>query len=125
MAAPDARPDLTDVVIRMAGVAVRRGKVDPARRRRVHRGREAVEVAHHAHAAPAPTGAGLRPAPGGRSVTSAGRGSASTGTPAVSIGFLASTLLAICSMDSGVGPTQVSPASMTARAKSALSERNP
>ena len=26
MAAPDARPDLTDVVIRMAGVAVRRGK---------------------------------------------------------------------------------------------------
>ena len=27
MAAPDARPDLTDVVIRMAGVGVRRGRV--------------------------------------------------------------------------------------------------
>ena len=58
-------------------------------------------------------------------MTVSGDSSGSTGTPAAAISFLAATLEAICSIDSGVGPTQVSPASMTWRAKSALSERKP
>ena len=37
----------------------------------------------------------------------------------------ASTFEPICSIDSGAGPTQTSPASMTARAKAAFSERKP
>ena len=58
-------------------------------------------------------------------MTSDGESSGSTGTPAAAISFLAATFDAICSIDSGVGPTQVSPASITRRAKSAFSERNP
>ena len=49
----------------------------------------------------------------------------STGTPAAAISFLAATFEPICSIDSGDGPTQIRPASITARAKSAFSERNP
>ena len=49
----------------------------------------------------------------------------STGTPASAIIALASILEPIESIDSGGGPIQVSPASMTARAKSAFSLRNP
>ena len=59
------------------------------------------------------------------SVTSLGDSSASTGTPAAAISFLAATLEAICSIASGVGPTQVSPAVDHRRAKSALSDRKP
>ena len=59
------------------------------------------------------------------SVTSSGSRLRSTGTPAFSMSSLAATLDPIASIDSGAGPIQVSPASMTARAKSALSLRNP
>ena len=38
---------------------------------------------------------------------------------------LASIFEPICSIDSGAGPTQMSPASITARAKAAFSERKP
>ena len=38
---------------------------------------------------------------------------------------LASIFDPIASMDAGVGPTHVSPASITARAKSAFSDRKP
>ena len=48
-----------------------------------------------------------------------------TGTPARSIRFLALILSPICSMAAGSGPTQVSPASITRRAKSAFSARKP
>ena len=48
-----------------------------------------------------------------------------TGTPACSIRFLARILSPICSMAPGPGPTQVSPASITWRAKSAFSARKP
>ena len=47
---------------------------------------------------PSPAGAG-RPRP-----PAAGSSSGSTGTPAAAISFLAATLEAICSIDSGVGP---------------------
>ncbi len=49
----------------------------------------------------------------------------STGTPAFSISSLARTFEPIWSIDSGGGPIQVSPASMTVRANSAFSDRNP
>ncbi len=48
-----------------------------------------------------------------------------TGTPAAAISFLDSIFEPIESIDSGAGPIQVSPASITARAKSAFSERKP
>jgi len=51
--------------------------------------------------------------------------SPSTGTPASAMSFLALTFEPIASMAAGGGPIQVSPASMTARANSAFSERNP
>ena len=56
---------------------------------------------------------------------SEGDSSSSTGTPASAISFFASTLAPICSIDSGVGPTQTRPASTTRRAKSAFSDKNP
>lgn len=59
------------------------------------------------------------------SVTSAGSSSARTGTPAASIIFLDSTFEPICSIAATGGPIQVSPAAITARAKSAFSDRNP
>ena len=49
----------------------------------------------------------------------------STGTPASAISFLASIFDPMASIESGVGPIQVSPASSTSRANVALSERNP
>ncbi|PQM48934.1 hypothetical protein C1Y40_00841 [Mycobacterium talmoniae] len=58
-------------------------------------------------------------------MTSAGSSSASTGTPAASIIFLDSTLLPICSIALTGGPIQVRPASSTALANAAFSERNP
>ncbi len=58
-------------------------------------------------------------------MTSDGDSSGSTGTPAAAISFLASTFEAICSIDSGVGPTHVSPASITCRANPAFSDRKP
>ena len=48
-----------------------------------------------------------------------------TGTPAASIRARARSLPPISSIASGDGPTQVSPASATARANSALSDRKP
>ena len=48
-----------------------------------------------------------------------------SGTPAAAAMRFASTLRAIDSIDAGVGPIQVSPASVTARAKPGFSERNP
>ena len=59
------------------------------------------------------------------SVTDAAETSSSTGTPAFAISFLAPTFEPIASIDSGAGPTQVSPASTTWRAKSAFSDRKP
>ena len=47
------------------------------------------------------------------------------GTPASAMISLARILLPIASMDSGVGPIQIRPASATARAKSAFSDRKP
>jgi hypothetical protein len=58
-------------------------------------------------------------------VTSAADSSGSTGTPAAAISLLAPTLDAIRSIDPGDGPTQTRPASITCRAKPALSDRNP
>ena len=58
-------------------------------------------------------------------MTAAGSSSASTGTPAAAISCLASILEPIAAIASGGGPIQVRPASSTARAKSAFSERNP
>ena len=48
-----------------------------------------------------------------------------TGTPACSIRFLARILSPICSMAAGSGPTQISPAASTWRAKPAFSARKP
>ena len=48
-----------------------------------------------------------------------------TGTPACSIRFRARILSPICSIAAGSGPTQVRPAAMTWRAKSAFSARKP
>ena len=59
------------------------------------------------------------------SVTAAGSRSVRTGTPASAISFLAATFEPISSIDSGVGPIQVSPAAATSRAKAAFSDRNP
>ena len=59
------------------------------------------------------------------SVTADGSSSASTGTPAAAISRFDSILLPIDSTASGGGPIQVSPASSTARAKPAFSDRKP
>ena len=48
-----------------------------------------------------------------------------TGTPAATIRRLAESLSPIAAITSGGGPTHVSPASITALAKPAFSERNP
>ena len=73
-----------------------------------------------------------RPPPPAEAFTSRGRsasvgsaGAVSTGTPASAAISLAPTLSPMDAIDSGGGPTQVSPASLTARAKSAFSERKP
>ena len=58
-------------------------------------------------------------------VTSSGSRSLSIGTPASAIIFLASILEPMASIADGGGPTQVRSASITARAKSAFSDRNP
>ena len=58
-------------------------------------------------------------------VTVSGSSSASTGTPAAAIIFLASIFEPIARTAATGGPIQVRPASMTAAAKSAFSERNP
>ena len=49
----------------------------------------------------------------------------STGTPASAMSALAEILEPIASIEAWSGPTQVSPASITARANSAFSDRNP
>jgi hypothetical protein len=75
-----------------------------------------------------------RPPPPAEALTSSGRSASvassavrlpSTGTPAAAISSLAAILEPIDSIDSGAGPTQTRPASITARAKSAFSERKP
>ena len=73
-----------------------------------------------------------RPPPPADALTSSGRsasvgcsGASSVGTPAFRISSLAPIFEPIASIDSGVGPTQVSPAPITARAKSAFSDRKP
>ena len=48
-----------------------------------------------------------------------------TGTPAAAIRFRALILSPIASIASASGPTQISPASATVRAKSAFSDRKP
>ena len=58
-------------------------------------------------------------------VTESGDSSGSTGTPAAAISFLAAIFEPIASIASAAGPTQVSPASVTARANSAFSDRKP
>ena len=58
-------------------------------------------------------------------VTVSGSSSSSTGTPAAAIIFLASILLPIACTAATGGPIHVSPASCTAAANSAFSERNP
>ena len=59
------------------------------------------------------------------SVTAAGSSSGRTGTPAAAMSFLASTLEPIAAIAAGGGPIQVSPASSTACANAAFSDRNP
>ena len=75
-----------------------------------------------------------RPPPPAEAFTISGRSASvavstasdpSTGTPAASISFFAATFDPIASIEAGAGPTQTSPASMTARANSAFSERKP
>ncbi len=61
----------------------------------------------------------------GRSASVGDLGASSTGTPARRISSLALTFDPIASIDSGAGPTQVRPASITARANPAFSERKP
>ena len=61
----------------------------------------------------------------GRSASVGSEGVESTGTPALSAISLARTLSPIDAIASGGGPIQVRPASMTARAKSAFSDRKP
>ena len=58
-------------------------------------------------------------------MTAPGSSSGSTGTPAAAISFLASTLEPIAAIAAGGGPIQISPASSTACANSAFSERKP
>ncbi len=58
-------------------------------------------------------------------VTVSGSSSSSTGTPAAAIIFLASILEPIAATAATGGPIHVKPASSTAAAKSAFSERNP
>ena len=60
-----------------------------------------------------------------RSVTDAGSSSGSTGTPAAAMSRLASTLEPIAAIAAGGGPIQTSPASSTACANSAFSDRKP
>ncbi len=76
-----------------------------------------------------------RPPPPYDALTSSGRGAStgtsshhqdgSTGTPAVAASRLASALDPIAAMASGGGPTQTRPASSTARANAASSDRKP
>ena len=76
-----------------------------------------------------------RPPPPADALTSTGRSavaspasgasSASTGTPAAAISRFASIFEPIAAIASGGGPIQVSPASATAPAKSAFSDRKP
>ena len=61
----------------------------------------------------------------GRSASAGGSGASSTGTPASRMIRFASILEPIASIDSGVGPTHVSPAASTARANPAFSDRKP
>jgi len=61
----------------------------------------------------------------GRSASVGSSGASSTGTPAAFMISLARIFEPIASIDSGAGPTQVRPASITARANSAFSDRNP
>ena len=55
----------------------------------------------------------------------AGSTPSSTGTPAAAMSSLAEILEPIASIEAGSGPIQISPASITARASSAFSDRNP
>ena len=87
-------------------------------------GVERREVADDPHAATTATSRRLHDERGGRR-PSAPRERLSTGTPASRMIRFASTLEPIASIDSGDGPTQVSPAASTARANSAFSERKP
>ena len=73
-----------------------------------------------------------RPPPPADALTSSGRsasvgdsGASRIGTPAAFIRSLAPILEPIDVMDEGAGPTHVSPASTTAWAKSAFSDRKP
>ena len=73
-----------------------------------------------------------RPPPPAEAFTSSGRsasvgspGASSTGTPAARISSLARTFEPMASIESGEGPTQVRPASTTARANAAFSDRKP
>ncbi len=58
-------------------------------------------------------------------VTDSGSSSSSTGTPAAAMIFLASIFEPIAATAATGGPIHVRPASSTAAANSALSERNP
>ena len=96
-----------------------------ARLRRPRR-RRSASVADDAHAAAAAAGGRLHQ----QRQVGLGRGRRrrarrAPGRRPRAISFLASIFEPIASIDSGVGPTQVSPASITARAKSAFSERKP
>ena len=59
------------------------------------------------------------------SVTASGASSGRTGTPAAAISRLASIFEPIAAIASGGGPIHVSPASITAAAKAAFSDRKP
>jgi len=69
-----------------------------------------------------------RPMPDKSGVTAASSGTSrpgTTGTPASLAARRAASLLPNASWASGGGPIQISPASRTARAKAAFSDRNP
>ena len=101
------------------------------RRRRLGLGRgdlpiEHVERLDDAHAAPATARRGLdQHRQVVRRRPRRGASSGSTGTPAAAIRRLASIFEPIAAIASGGGPIHVSPASMTARAKAAFSDRKP
>lgn len=92
---------------------------------RLQGGGQFVEGVDDAHAASAAARGRLDEDGQVGPVTAPGSSGPSSGTPASAMSLLARVLEAIASIASGSGPIQMSPASRTARAKAAFSERKP
>ncbi len=104
-------------------VAERGGRLGP---RRDDLAIEGVEGAHDAHAPPAAAGRRLdQHRQVGVASPTSGASSASTGTPAAAISRFASIFEPIAAIACAGGPIHVSPASATAPAKPAFSDRKP